>query len=278
VHAVEKFCVKLRHSPAFRNADWIWNFVRPLYNGATGLFAARGLVRHINGTDTIRVSPAFRNVPETYEPEIWPQVMACVKPGDTVADVGAFIGLYALALGQRVGPRGRVVAFEPSPDTFRALQGHIILNRFEHHVEAVHAAVSNRPGSVRFQQGASEAKIAQNGSPDAIEVRCVTLDEHFASSRLDLLKIDVEGFEQAVLEGATQLLSDKTRAPHYIFVEVHPYNWAPLGVTSDSLLQALTGHDYQVFWPDGSPVRQIERYGEVIARRSERGRPRSRHS
>lgn len=266
MNQIEKICVALRHSALLRKADWLWNGLRPIYNGLVNRFAARGLERVINGTDRLMIDSAWRGVTESYEPEVWAHVMANVRTGDRIADVGSFIGLYALALGKRVGATGRVTAFEPDEHSCAAVRQHIELNGLRDRVEAIRSAVGTVDGEIWFTAGKSiQNQIAQPGAAGAKPVPSLSLDGFFKGQRLDLLKVDVEGFEEEVLKGAEQLLGDPTRAPRLIYVEVHPYNWHLCGTTSRSLLDRLVRLGYQVEQMDGTPVSQIIGYGEVVA-------------
>ena len=87
-----------------------------------------------------------------------------------------------------------------------------------------------------------------------------------AGERIDILKIDVEGFEEMVLRGAQNLLCTAAFRPRTIFIEVHPYAWASLGSGSTALLRLLNQAGYRVETLEGLPVRSIERYGEIVAR------------
>ena len=89
----------------------------------------------------------------------------------------------------------------------------------------------------------------------------------FGRARLDILKIDVEGYEERVIAGAKGLLEDGHRGPRAIFIEVHPYAWQATGTTSRSLLGMLEDCNYQIQDLAGKPVERIEEYGEVIAYR-----------
>ena len=106
---VEKTCIAIRHGSGLTQADWLWNAARPLYNSAVTMFGGRGLERVMNGTDRIRILPKFRNLGEVYEPEVWEQFMSSLSNGDVIADVGAHIGLYTIALAKRLAPNGRVI-------------------------------------------------------------------------------------------------------------------------------------------------------------------------
>ena len=144
----------------------------------------------------------------TYEATKQRAFAAAVRPGYVVYDVGANVGFYSLLASRLVGPRGRVMAFEPAPANLRYLRRHVALNHSAN-VEVVDAAVSDRERFMRFDEGPNryEGRLAAHGG---IEVRCVSLDE-FASTHAhpDVIKIDVEGGELDVLRGAAGLLASR---------------------------------------------------------------------
>lgn len=268
MYRVEQICVRVRHSPWLGQAGWLWDGIRPHYDDVIGLLGRKGLERVINRTDALRVSPQFRNIAETYEPEVWKHVMACVQPGDRVADVGAYIGLYSIALAKRIGALGHVTAFEPDPQNFASLEAHCRLNGTADRMSLIQAAVGDQDGTVAFDTcGSSESRLGVVSENGHNTVPCTRLDTVFANSRLDLLKIDVEGLEEAVLKGGTALLRDRRRKPRAIYIEVHPYAWPRVGTSSDSLLDLLARCGYRVSDPGGQPVAQIQAYGEIVASR-----------
>ena len=139
-----------------------------------------------------------------------------LRSTDIAIDVGANKGSYLWSLSKAV-PRGRVVAFEPQPllaDYLRqACQRAGLTN-----VQVEQLGVSNDeqrrvlavPGSGATSPGASfEAAVRDRETCKTIEVDVVTLDQYFehAKSRIGALKIDVEGHEMAVLQGARELLT-----------------------------------------------------------------------
>jgi FkbM family methyltransferase len=225
MRTVEKLCLALRHNKYMDQADWAWNIIRPAYDHMVSLAGKQGLERVMNGTDSVLVSPKFRQLGERYEPEVWCSLMNEIKPADTFADVGVFIGLYTLAVAKRVGSAGRVVGFEPDPSNYLAAREHVKLNQLEDRVELIQAAVGASDESVWFKPGGDMAHVAAEPADDICEVACVTLDRIFADKRLDILKIDVEGFEERVLQGANVLLNDADRGPRAIYIEVLPYAW-----------------------------------------------------
>ena len=142
-----------------------------------------------------------------------------VKPGAVVYDIGAHVGFYTLLAATRVGPRGRVVAFEPLPRNLAFLRMHVSMNGMTNVViQAV--AVADHHGIQRFDDsaGPSEGHLAAEGS---LVVECVTLDELVASGEIpppDLIKIDVEGAELMVLRAGEATI--RTHKP-IIFLATH---------------------------------------------------------
>jgi FkbM family methyltransferase len=145
----------------------------------------------------------------TYEEETQNTLVERVHAGDVVFDVGANAGFFTLLAARLVGPFGRVVAFEPLPQAVEFLERHVALNRAEN-VRIVQAAVSNREGSALFRDEAfTMGRVTDDGE---LRVRLVALDSLCNAGELprpDVLKIDVEGAELQVLEGAQQLLRER---------------------------------------------------------------------
>ncbi len=268
MHSVERAAIAIRRSGPLRTATPVWNAVRPVYIRFLSQVGKRGLLRNMNGTDPILIAPELYNLLETYEPEVWRLIVAQVRSGDVVADIGAFIGLYAMAIAKRVGPRGRVFAFEPDPKSRMWLSHHVKLNHVEDRVEVLPYAIGDHEGDVPFSAGHESQSHVVSDSADRTEhVRMITLDSVFAGMRVDLLKIDVEGFEEFVVRGAGHLLGDAQRAPRTIFVEVHPSLWPKFDATSATLLNALSRYGYNVTDVQGQRLEEIVAYGEIVARR-----------
>ena len=235
--------------------------------------AKSGLERIINGTDPLRVAPEFRQITEVYEPDVWAHVMSAVTPGSMVVDVGAYVGLYTIALAQRTGRTGRVYSFEPDPRNCAVLRKHVELNNVSDRVVVHQLAIGDKDGFVPFTAGRDSQSVVGANSSTPETVGMAKLDTILASDRLDVLKVDVEGFEENVLRGAEVLLSDNNRKPRTIFIEVHPYNWHLCGTTSDSLINSLTKNRYDVLDLKNQRVSKIDWYGEIIA--IDRNAPRS---
>lgn len=136
-----------------------------------------------------------------------------LRPGDTFVDVGANIGMHTLAAARAVQGQGRVVAFEPYEPTARLLAGTVWLNGLANVVEIHQAAVSRAPGTQALHIGATSGHHSLFELQDAgvaartVDVPVVRLDDALGAGTLvQLLKIDVEGAELDVVEGARELV------------------------------------------------------------------------
>jgi len=268
MHAVERFASAVRHSRRLQNSLILWSLVRPWYERFLKVLMRPGLRRMINGTDLILLDHDLHGIPEVYEPTMWSALMDRLRPGDTAADVGAYIGLYSVAMANRVGANGRVYAFEPEPESYARLCRHIGMNGLRDRVRPFPCAVGAETTSLRFASGrGSESAVAPSSLPDATRVKSVCLDSVFAKQPIHLLKIDVEGYELHVIRGAAGLLNDARRAPRAVFVEVHPAAWEQFDVTDRSLLESLWQAGYRVSDLSGGEVSRITEHGVIVAQR-----------
>ncbi len=148
-----------------------------------------------------------------------------IKPGMTVIDVGANVGVYTFSAARRVGSRGRVLAVEPFSSCVRCLQESCKIGKFDW-VKVCAGAASDREGKARLSLfRASElnkivvGESAEKMQPGTFEdVTCFTLDsliERENLSTVDFLKIDAEGHELSVLTGSDKILSEFSPAILY---------------------------------------------------------------
>lgn len=148
------------------------------------------------------------------EAELWRKI---VQPGDTVIDVGANIGALTVAMSDIVGPDGHVLAFEPQPENFKLLNDNV---RDKHNVRTFNHALGSRDGQIKVP---SLAQIANRnygaielGSEGEFKASVHLLDNVVFSTRpVSLIKIDVEGMEAEVLQGAARLIN-KERPVLYV--------------------------------------------------------------
>jgi FkbM family methyltransferase len=134
-----------------------------------------------------------------------------------------------------------VIAYEPDASNAELLRRNLALNGVEDIVDVREVAVGAEQGEIPFLSDRQQSRFDPAG---AAHVRVVTLDGEF--ERLALLKIDVEGFECAVLQGAGALLADDTRRPRRIFVETHLARLPELGLTEQDVVGVLERAGYGV--------------------------------
>jgi len=135
-----------------------------------------------------------------------------VQPGQTVIDIGANVGVYALSLARKVGPTGQVWAFEPASDTAALLEAGISANGTPW-LHLQRQALSDHTGTAWLQTpGQSELNsLAADQQGPGEEVSLTTLDaclDTFGWRQVDLLKIDAEGEEERILAGGMRFFSD----------------------------------------------------------------------
>jgi FkbM family methyltransferase len=146
------------------------------------------------------------NPRERYDEEMF--LRDLVQPGDTVIDVGANIGSITLALANAVGPAGHVLSIEPHPRLFMSLKANIARNNV-FHVEAINCALGQTEAILCLtdrREDDQNAVVSGGNMTDALEVPIRPLDSLAPPGPIELLKIDVEGYEYFVLKGATQSL------------------------------------------------------------------------
>jgi FkbM family methyltransferase len=166
-----------------------------------------------------------------HEPDVQALLAKFLKPGSIAYDVGSYVGFFALGMARVVGREGRVFAFEPDPENAARIREHIAKNSFAAQIEVVEAAVwraaaERKVPYRRGRQARSQGGVEADGlkpvlaSGEHIFVSSISLDDFIASGNPapQLLKIDVEGGETAVLAGAERLLAEHKPL---IICEVH---------------------------------------------------------
>ena len=154
-----------------------------------------------------------------FDPCVTETLHRLIDPGETVADIGANLGYMTSLMAARVGPRGKVLAFEPHPRAYELLSGNAARWRgvdTAGPVELRRLALSDAAGEGTLFSGAIEefdmavASLSDEGAATAggeqTAVELARLDEVAGELRLGLVKIDVEGHESDVLRGAAGLL------------------------------------------------------------------------
>jgi FkbM family methyltransferase len=191
----------------------------------------------------------------TYELDKQLVIERFVRPGMTIYDVGAQAGFYTIFFSRFVGESGRVFAFEPCPYEARFLLDHVRMNRLAN-VRVIQVAVPGHTGLIGMStdRGTCQNQICNDPDPP-LRVPSIDLD----SSGLpvpDLIKMDVEGAESAVLRGARRMLRE---ARPVVFVALHSDEQR--GSCRALLLQA----GYSLYRLDGAPLEDDRPTDELYA-------------
>ncbi len=182
-------------------------------------------------------------------------VQHLLRPGMTVLDLGAHHGLYSLLAAKCVGRTGKVIAFEPSPRERRRLKRHLRMNRGAN-VEVQSCALGpDSCGTAEFylvhegQDGCNSLRPpAVREATSAIRVELRRVDEEMQRlgvSRIDFIKMDVEGAELGVLQGAAGILSGPSRPA--ILAEVQDLRTEPWGYAAREIIRFLSRKEYRWF-------------------------------
>lgn len=183
-------------------------------------------------------------------------VRSLLDEGDFAVDVGANIGAYTLIMSRMVGSTGRVAAFEPNPEVYVRLVENLRVNNFcnrtELHVTALSADIGSEmlhlPPSGSWNRGTATLLQLSRPQGDAIKVQVETLDRVIHNwRRCDLIKIDTDGNDFAVLQGATQII--RRFLPNLIF-EFDPGLWPNAGADGHRLRTELALLGYRFYWVD----------------------------
>jgi len=180
-----------------------------------------------------------------------------LRKGDTVLDVGGNIGDYCTTFAKTVGPRGHVHTFEPVPPTIERLHAAITRERLGN-VTLVPKAASNTSGAIEIHMPGDDHARPSIGehireSWDATKpihtfpCEATTIDDYChenALARIDFLKIDVEGAEHLVLQGAGQILA--TQGP-ILFFEMWDSYMRDFGTNAEDFCKLLRTAGYNQF-------------------------------
>lgn len=247
---------------------WLYRVLKP--RGVVPV-TCQGNVVYVDGRDE-GVGQALLQEGQL-EPEETELFKGLVKPGMIVADIGANLGYYTLLAARLLRGEGRVYAFEPDPANYALLVRNVQANGFTN-VAPVQMAVSDHAGAHmlfrhKFNFGChSLSKPNATEYDGCTEVATTTLDHFFAGvhpeNRIDLIKIDVQGAEGHVIEGARNLLG---KMKPTIIMEFFPWVLRNFGTDPDELLRRLEAFGFGIKLigrsseplGDGAVERTIER-------------------
>lgn len=205
-----------------------------------------------------------------HEPQITKTIKRICKRGMTVIDIGANIGAHTFRFAKLVGPNGRVIAFEPMSWAFRKLERNLVLNDFRN-IELVKVALSNTIEAnkeiqfssswpLEYNEEDAECHPVHHGYGVKEAVRLCTLDREIKErgvKQVDLVKIDVDGYELKVCQGGAATLQEHNPV---IIIEIGKPTMEEVGDSPEELINMLFDLGYGFY-----NIRDLKRFGDVSA-------------
>lgn len=198
-----------------------------------------GHVVHINPRD-FGIAFELQSTGE-YEGRTMALCKESLQPGMTFVDVGAHVGLYTLQAARKVGPTGRVFAFEPDPGNFAYLKKNVEENGYKN-VTLVNKAVTDATGILKLYQSSfntgDHRTYVVSKTRKSIDIETVSLDDFFRDlpGKVDVVKMDIEGAEEKALQGMQHILQTPALR---LFIECCPDFLRQAGTDPLALLQNL---------------------------------------
>jgi len=242
----------------------------------------RGTTMYANSLDRLLALLFWKHsLVEGYEAALMERL---VKPGMRVVNCGANIGYYTLHLARWVGREGEVIAFEPDPNCVRLLKKNAEANGLQN-IKGEPLAVADKPSTRELyfcEENRGDHRLFNNEADrEALQVQATSLDEYFpAGTRVDLIKMDIQGSELQALNGMTRVLSENPEA--MVLSEFCPTLLEGSGASGAEFLSRLDelGYDVQFVNETKNRVEEMssaellrvcakEYYCSIIARRRE---------
>lgn len=190
-----------------------------------------------------------RGVYKPFETDLLEKLL---KKNMTVVNVGANIGYYTLIVANRVGPNGKVYAFEPEPKNFELLVRNIKKNGYKN-ILPIQIAISDKKGILKLfldksnlgNHSLAEQNIAEKNG--FVEVETNSLDNFFEEYnkdlKVDLILMDTQGAEGLILDGAKKIIGNNKLK---IIMEFWPYGLNGMGTDALDLLKKLENYGYKI--------------------------------
>jgi len=189
-----------------------------------------------------------------------------IKEYDVVVDIGANIGYYTLLAAKKVGPSGRVIAFEPDPVNYLLLKKNIIANKYNN-VVLVNKAVSDEscvlPLFLSSVNNGDHRLYDDGGHRDFVNVDSISLDEYFKDNyKVDFIKIDAQGAEGRILKGMKNVINCNKRLK--ILTEFWPDRLRACGVDPKEYIFSIQKYGFEAFDVEDRDFKNKLDYSKLI--------------
>jgi len=182
-----------------------------------------------------------------------------LRPEDLFVDIGANVGAYTILASAEIN--AKTIAVEPVPSTFENLMQNVFVNKMQEKVTARNIGLGAKNGKLKFTRSLDTVNhVATENETDTVEVDVSTLDSVLAGASPALLKIDVEGFETEVLNGADKTLANETLKA--IIIELNG-SGQRYGYDETKIHEKLLGLGFKPFKynPKERHLKELETYG-----------------
>ena len=196
-----------------------------------------------------------------------------LKPGNCVLDIGANVGYFTLLAARLVGPEGKVYAFEPEPSNYEVLVKNLGLNGYMN-VETIPKAVSSEKGEAQLILSGLDSgfhSLAHLNLPErgTVSVETITIDsflEERGWPHVDLIKMDIEGWEIAALDGMDRFFQRAGSVK--LVIEFCPWIMGTVGITPESFIARLLSYrlDVNLITLDGAEPLEKSALPELLDR------------
>lgn len=219
------------------------------------LFYPSGKISQVSGFG-IRLPFRFRNYYEAdYEIEHINFFKQHIKQNSIVLDIGAQLGLMSKVFSDLTGASGKVFAFEPAPNTYEILCKTIEMNMMGHIATPVQKAVSDKKGMTKFyiskmvlDPANSLVDYKRKHNFQGIDVAVISVDDFVSEQSLpkvDFIKIDAEGAEYQVLQGAQKTMQKYRPVIH---LALHPAALKNFGSSMNQIYNFIVSNDYEMLF------------------------------
>jgi FkbM family methyltransferase len=212
--------------------------------------------------------PIFVN--EQYEPAETRLITGALRPGDVFVDIGANIGFFTTLASRLVGPGGRVIAFEPDPDHCATLRSNLRLNGARNVTVRSEAlgAQSTSGRLFRSDSNFGDHRVAAGAEPrQSIPILIRRFDEvsdELSLTRVDFIKMDVQGYEPQVLEGMGDCL--QRLQVQTVLMEFWPFGIRYAGGSPPALMDTLARLPFVMHTLDEAGDVRAEEPQEILDR------------
>jgi FkbM family methyltransferase len=197
-----------------------------------------------------------------------------IRAGDICFDIGANIGYYTNLFASIIGKNGQVFSVEPILRNVRLIELASLINQTDEIVKVIHAGVSSEDSklSFSFDGDSSYASVkADDGNSRGVVIQCKKIDSIFSEynlPRIDILKMDVEGWEYQSLQGMKAVLSDPKQRPRLMMIELYSDHLKKYSSSIDNICDFLSGYGYAPHFLSNVNVNKLlpfteEKYDEI---------------